>query len=378
MVALKKSTKPTTKKADGGRAIAVKTFTNKKAVQASLKRKGGGGNIQRIPEEGVTVRFLTEADGWVEFTEVYDGTGYYPLYEGEDVPHDGRASTRYLANVLVRGPEDHPKKGQVVALKLPKKLAGRVFAKGDRVDTMTDRDYTLSKFGEGTDTEYDVDSEPVSKVNLAKYEDNLLDLAALLAAERANYDEAQDDDEDEKPKSKAAAKSTNKPKGKPAPADEDDDEEEEPEDEDTDDEEADDEEESEVDVEALMKAAKIADKKGATVCKPVEDVIAAGELDIDPQEYELWTEVVDAIVEALGGGDEDESDEEEADDDDAEAEDGDEEESEDDEEVEIDADTLGAMSLSELKKFVSANELDIETKGMTKQAIIDAIIELAE
>jgi hypothetical protein len=150
---------------------------------------------------------------------------------------------------------------------------------------------------------------------------------------------------------------------------EDDDEEEEAEDDEEaeeEDDEADDEEEA-IDVDELKALAKKADKGNDESMEALTAVAEACELD--PDEYGTWAELVTAIVDFLSADDEDEEAEEEED------EDGEEEEGDEDE-AEIDLDTLNGMSLAQLREF--AEEYDIEHKGLTKKALIQAIVDAAE
>jgi hypothetical protein len=218
-------------------------FTRPVGTIGSLKKqleKGGGstgaGRLQWIPANGsITVRFLTEPDGWANYLEHYDKgiRSYFPCTgdndcegckaRGED---DWAPSSRYLANAL------DTEKDRVVALKLPKDLVTRLVARYEKYDTLMDRDYELSRIGTGKDdTFYDATPEPASARKLTKYQ--LVDLEDVLQdAYNAVWnptgavdDPAADDDDDEleKPAQKAG-----KPvaKSRPAPkfqADEDDD-----------------------------------------------------------------------------------------------------------------------------------------------------------
>lgn len=146
-------------------------------LRESLK-KGGGGNsqyIKQVPANDImTVRFLTEPEDWYGYYETYDTEikRYYPLIEGVEKPEGARVSYRYLAVVL------DVENDQVVPLKLPKDLANRLIMRFDRYETLTDRDYELSRMGEGLDTTYDV--TPGDKVarHLDKY--TLIDLDSVL------------------------------------------------------------------------------------------------------------------------------------------------------------------------------------------------------
>ena len=145
-------------------------------LRESLKKGGGNSQyIKQVPANDImSVRFLTEPDEWYGYYETYDTEikRYYPLIEGVEKPEGARVSYRYLAVVL------DIESDQVIPLKLPKDLANRLMMRYDRFDTLLDRDYELSRMGEGLDTTYDV--TPGDKVtrNLEKYE--IIDLDAVL------------------------------------------------------------------------------------------------------------------------------------------------------------------------------------------------------
>lgn len=147
-------------------------------LRESLK-KGGGGNsqyIKQVPANDImTVRFLTEPEDWYGYYETYDTEikRYYPLIEGVEKPEGARVSYRYLAVAL------DVENDQVIPLKLPKDLANRLIMRYDRYETLTDRDYELSRMGEGLDTTYDV--TPGDKVarHLDKYTSSTLTQSSL-------------------------------------------------------------------------------------------------------------------------------------------------------------------------------------------------------
>lgn len=386
------------------------------------------------------------------------------------MPKGARPSRRYVANVLWQS--DGPNKGKVVAMKLTKKTATNLLNKAEKYGTMMDRDYELARYGEGTDTEYDVTPEAPSKVNTAKLE--LIDLVGKIVEEyeRATGIAADtDSDDDEKPAAKGKRTVKKQTRGdeeeadgpdfnalgeagdegnrkaiatltemaEAADLDPDDYEtwtdlaealaEAEPEAEEAEEaeEESDDEEEG-IDIDEVAAAA---DDDGDT--DAIEALTAlAEENDLDPDDYGTWAELAEAIKEAAGEGEEEEVETYEEAEEAEEAEDeldvdaineaatkadkggrgsdaaieylngiaaiaeldpdeyeswadlaeaiieaaGGEEEEEEGEVTEIDLDTLNGMSLDKLRTF--ADEYEIEHKGLTKKALIQAIVAAAE
>lgn len=151
-----------------------------KALKDSLK-KGGSGNsnyIKNVPSDGITVRFLTEPEEWFGYTEYWDGDAksFVPMVEGEILPDGAKPSFRYLTNAVDVDTD------RVIPLKLAKTAANILILKYDKYDTITDRPYELQKHGEGLDTTYDVTPDAPSKMNIAKYD--LLDLEQILVTAR--------------------------------------------------------------------------------------------------------------------------------------------------------------------------------------------------
>lgn len=203
-------------KLKGGRVGSVATLKKK------LKKGGGSGErMAVIPSDGsLTVRFITEPEEWVEFFQHYDssrsGSYYFPCIENCPESHEGedKPSKRYLANAV------DTQEGKVVPLVLPASVASSLVKKYDKYKTLLDRDYEISRTGTGFDTEYEVDAEPASKMNLSRFDP--LDLEALLAAQ---LEEPEDDDEEEVKSSKPNPKKGVKTRRKPAPIETDDDDE---------------------------------------------------------------------------------------------------------------------------------------------------------
>jgi hypothetical protein len=194
-----------------------------KSLKAGLKKGGGNQYLTRVGEDGLTVRFLTEPDEWVEFFEHYDDVRkFYPCTDDCDGCRDkNNPSKRYLVNAL------DTSEGKVIPLLLAKSAAGQVMKKYDRFNTILDRDYILVREGTGFDTEYDVTPESPSKMNLNRYE--LLDLWGILEGMLPSDGDEDEDEEEEKPARRRAGGPVKKAAIKRRPvADEDEDEDEPP------------------------------------------------------------------------------------------------------------------------------------------------------
>lgn len=186
----------------GGRVTSIKN------LKSSLKKSSGGGIIKYIPAgEGVMVRFLTEPEEWVEWFEHYeDGKGSYPCTGDacDGCANGVRVSKRFLAAAV-----DVNDGNKVIALQLPVTAAKALTKKYDRYQTITDRDYELSKEGEGLNTEYNVESEAPTRFNASRYE--APDLMEILNSMAGVSDSDDEDDEGpvrRRPVKKTAAKRT--------------------------------------------------------------------------------------------------------------------------------------------------------------------------
>lgn len=167
-----------------------------------MKRGGNTGNLKGIPEEGMVVRFLTEPDEWFEFFQHWDETAKRPAVCVDDCDYcadDVRVSKRALAAVVNK--DD----GTVQTVVLPSTLVSRLLNRYDKYGTMLDRDYNLMRSGKGTDTEYDVDPEAPSRMNLSRFE--VPDLQEVLE-EASGADDEDDEEEDEKPARRPTKKAT--------------------------------------------------------------------------------------------------------------------------------------------------------------------------
>ena len=147
----------------------------------------GSGDWPKGLRKGETrVRFLAEIGDWNEYWEHYDETVKFFPCTGDrqtcpgctsPVERTSKASKRYLAPVL------DPKTGKVWGLKMGIDLANRLSLRNDRNNgTVTNRDYTLIRTGDGLETEYDVEQEEAVAFDLAVYAD-ALDLDELLSSQ---------------------------------------------------------------------------------------------------------------------------------------------------------------------------------------------------
>lgn len=166
------------------------------SLKKSLKKSTSGASfLKNVPEDGITVRFLTEPDEWWEFEEFFDEDKEHMvvLGDGEEAPNGARLSRRYLVNALDTDSDD------VIPLKLPVTASNDVMAFYEKYGTILDRDYEISREGVKKNTKYHVMPEEKAARKLSRY--TLLDLEETLEAAIA-----EGNDEDPKKKAKTSTR----------------------------------------------------------------------------------------------------------------------------------------------------------------------------
>lgn len=304
-------------------------------LRSDLK-KGQGNFIRRVPKEDVlVVRFLSEPDGengFVRYETAYDPDlrRSYIVTEGTEPPKDHTVSTRYLAAVL------DVEEDKVIPLELAKTMVSKIIVRYDKRGTIMDRNYELFRTGEGRETEYYCDPGDMTKIKLDKYD--VPDLEAVLE-EMVEQQEAEEESDEKTTKPSSARKAASK---------------------------------------AAAPTKKGAAKKAAA--KPVEPE------EEDDDEDEEEEEVEEAPKKGRGRPvgsknkpkpqpepEEDEEEEEEDDEDEEFEEDADADDDEDeDEDEEYTEEELNAMSLADLR--ATAKQYSIDTTGMKKKDLINAIL----
>lgn len=154
--------------------------------------------ITMVGDDGITVRFLTEPEGWEGFHEYFDESiGHYaPVGADEDVS-DKSVQPRFLALAL------DVDEDRVISLRMVKTLANQVYDFYENYGTLLDRDYHLGRTGKSVQTRYNAIPQDKKRRAISKYLDDAPDLAETLGAKyrfletlRADIDKADDDDEE--------------------------------------------------------------------------------------------------------------------------------------------------------------------------------------
>jgi len=195
----------------GRHGIVAKKASNMKMLKR-LSTSKNVGNFLSIPEDdSVIVRFLEEPFEWVSFQQHYMG-GYFPCVPSDcpgcEATPPNIPSTKFLANVADRNDEDKPK-----VLIMAKSLVDTLRRRYEKRDTITDRDYELSREGTGRDTKYDAEAQ--DKEHFSTRGVQLTDLYEFIDQmfDRAFGDE-DDDDEEETPR-RTAKKTATKVRRRP-------------------------------------------------------------------------------------------------------------------------------------------------------------------
>ena len=167
------------------------------ALKKSLKKGGGGANyMKRVPkDDSITVRFLTEPEEWFEYLEYFsEEDKFFPAVEGMDpefVADLNPPSKRWLA------PAVDVSDNSVVPIVLPKSLVQSIMKKYEKYKTVLDRDYELTREGEGFDTSYEAIPEPPSKMNLRRFTPpDLLEVLEAAVPEALGGGGDNDDEDD--------------------------------------------------------------------------------------------------------------------------------------------------------------------------------------
>lgn len=345
--------------------ISGKKMGNIKTLKESLKKGGSSLNtfIKNVPAEGITVRFITEPEEWFGFYEYWndESRNFVPMAIGEVLPDGARASFRYLASAV------DIESDRVIPMKLAKTTANSLILKYDKFGTMIDRNYELQKHGEGLDTTYDVTPDAPSKLNLAKYE--ALDLEKVLIQARASalgekdtsksVSSLDDDDVDEDEKTLVAVGKTTMVEERPVkkkvagsqffayetifPTDDSGDE-------------------------TIRDDYSLAELKWMEANKPkwIQEIVEALEIEIDDEsmtEIEAIldsqptkTKVKGSSLKVVASSDEDTD--------------------ADTEEEALDEETLNAMKIRDLR--IICEDMEIDHDGMSKEKLVEAIIEASE
>ena len=193
------------------------TYDSVEDFEKRLKNRNNGPIVKIEKDVPITVRFLADPDGWLGYEEHYtEEFAYFPCTDegcpGCDEGH--RASSRSLAPAL------DVETGRVIVIQIPKQLGETFLKRWKRNRTLMDRDYELSREGEGRmDTKYDAIPGSPTKRDISKYTIPDLEKQLFRACSETfrEFVGLELDEEEEAPKpKKKAGRSASRPAGRPA------------------------------------------------------------------------------------------------------------------------------------------------------------------
>lgn len=136
-------------------AIKAKKLGTKKGIKKSLS---GGNNkfAQRVPEEGIVIRFLTEPEEWYSVELHFGDKTSFPCTGIEDgclgCEEGMDTGKKWYANAY------WPDEDRTVVFEMGKTVVEGVSRKYERNHTVMDRDFEITKEGTGMSTRYFVDA----------------------------------------------------------------------------------------------------------------------------------------------------------------------------------------------------------------------------
>lgn len=144
--------------------------------------------LRNFKKGDTVIRLIDEYNDWFMFYEHYmPEQGYFPCTGAKEAcpgcTHDSkdvqRASRRFATNAFF------VENKYVAPVRIPATLAKKFANRAERNGTITNRDYTVMKTGEGITTEYDVEQEDKYALDMDALREQASDIPAIL---KANYD----------------------------------------------------------------------------------------------------------------------------------------------------------------------------------------------
>lgn len=139
----------------------------------------GGSYIKYFKEEQTTLRFLEEIPEWTSVWMHFNNTKNrdYPCTDDKptcpghnsDNEREAKAAKRYIVNAL------DVNTGYVDLWKIPYSIIDDLLRQADRFGTIMDRDYTVIKNKVGNKTDYSVDREEKSVMDLSEHRAQMKD-----------------------------------------------------------------------------------------------------------------------------------------------------------------------------------------------------------
>ena len=160
------------------------------AEHEAAPKGGSGGTYMRYMKDGdTTFRILQEPDEWIYWYEHFNPGGFsFPCTRDRstcpgctsNIEKMQKASYKAGFNVL---------EGEYVNVyKVPITLAEKIKNRYERLGTITDREYTFTRYKTAGDkTDYDIEGGTPTKIDLSEYKDRIQEIEPML---EASYEEA--------------------------------------------------------------------------------------------------------------------------------------------------------------------------------------------
>lgn len=161
-----------------------------------------GGYMKYFKDGDTTFRILQEPQEWIGYWEHFNPGGFGFPCTGDRKACPGCTSSNEKMKKAGRKIAIQVLEGEYVNVyKFPKTLADKISNRANRIGTITDRDYTISRFKSGDKVEYDVEGGDKVPVDIKALREQFKDVEAML---QESYDEAWGDS-DKALQSRAAA-----------------------------------------------------------------------------------------------------------------------------------------------------------------------------
>jgi len=177
-------------------------FGQKPEEAAQDTRSTGGGNWMKYMKDGdTTFRVVQEPDEWTYWWEHFAGKLSFPCTNDRDTCPGCRSDNEKVAKASRKVSFNVLEGEYVNVYKVPPLLADKLKLRFDRLGTITDREYTITRYKTAGDKiEYDVEGSTPKEINVSKLE--LKDVEEMLAAA---YNEAWGDSNKAKATQQASA-----------------------------------------------------------------------------------------------------------------------------------------------------------------------------
>lgn len=141
--------------------IKAKRLASKKGIKASLTSTGGK-YAQRVPDEGIELRFLEEPEEWFAVELHYGDKDAYPCVGIDDgcigCEEGVNTGKKWYASAY------WPEEDRVVVFEMGKTVMEAILKKYERNNTVQDRNFEITKEGTGMQTRYFVESLDAQRI----------------------------------------------------------------------------------------------------------------------------------------------------------------------------------------------------------------------